>query len=326
MLAVMVGTTFVACGDDNDEGGSSSGIPSPVLTDAGGNKLQVTAAGDYWYRYDENGKLSRFYDGGSVYTLDGDNFAINFSSSEGAYFFKFFTNGNGLMTKMEIGCDLKFSNGGWDKQNITFSYQYNSSKQLTRESISGSGNFYYPENTDSEDFDYGKVKETLTGEASFTWAEGNLVSLSGQAQRKGTRDGQAFTEEPTTSTQTYTYGSQANAFRQFPVSMGDLADDFFSLFCAVGLFGVGPAYLPTAYTENQTEDGESWTESAKFWFTLNNDGSINTEQREYERRISYQYNNIETRAGSANPTGIEHLKSAIERYFEKSHTGKRCMK
>lgn len=326
MLAVMVGTTFVACGDDDDEGGSSSSIPSPVLTDADGNRVQVAGVADYRFYYDESGKLTSFYDGGSTYRLEDNKFAINLSASVGTYYLRFYTNGNGLMSKMEIGCDLKYNDGGWDKQDITFTYQYNSSKQVTRESVSGKADFYEADNTDPADADYGKVKKNRVGDMTFTWTDGNLVAAVGQGEEKGTRDGESFSRT-SKSNYTFEYGNQENAFRQFPAFMGEeLGSDFFSLFCVVGLFGVGPAYLPTGYTENYTDfDGKSGTQSGDFRFTLNENGTINTEQGSYYY-ITYRYNNVETRAGSADALGMSKLAAAIERYFEKSHTGKRWMK
>lgn len=308
MMATMLSVSVSSCGDDDDNEGGASGVPAPTLTDNNGKSVQVLSAGNVWFRYDEDGKIIKFGDSYESYELEGNAFEFTY---EDAYTAKFTLNGSGLISKISMTCDLKGS-GGYHKEKIMITYNYNSARQLIGASYSGSAEWKY---TDSHGQEQGSASGT--GSIKNTWSNGNLVKCVNESKISGKENGKSYNEHET-GTYTFSYGNTLNSFKQFPYFMGDgttgINGEGFSLFCIVGLYGVGPAYLPTGYVEEwkYEEDGDIDYETREYdlSFTLNADGTINTERRGNYEYISYQY-------GAVNRSVVEQAENLLPILKEK---------
>ena len=120
-------------------------------------------------------------------------------------------------------------------------------------------------------------------------------------QGKRVENGKSEIENGCT-TLAYTYGKLKNAFKQFPTTIArDCgASQLIKMLAPIGLFGVGPATLPTtsSYTyESDDEKDSDIFDNKPIKFTLNEDGSINTEEG-YETYATYKYNTPETRSAA----------------------------
>lgn len=259
---------IVACGDDGDgdtsssfSSSGSSKVPAPYFTDANGNRIQVLSviSGDRTqasFTYDEKGNLTGLKYDKYNNTFSGSNFVLSYSDNTGNAETKINTNSKGLITSIESKAN-SYRNYG-NNENVTETYtntfKYNSNKQLTNASIIGT--------TRSGD------KESIN--IIMTWDNGNLSKTEVEKKRIDGETGEV--ENSIYNTHTYMYGEEINTFKQMPGFIWrHFNEGLGGMLYAIGLFGVGPANLPTGYTANGSSSSYSLS------YTLNADGSINTE-------------------------------------------------
>lgn len=312
VLAVCPAVGLVSCSSDDEEDTgpvTPSEVPSPVLTDSQGHRLRVTSfGGSVQFRYDESGKLTSFGEYGKMYDFKEDVFTLE--TEDGTY--NIAMNGQGLISRISMTLDEVDEDGSYNKGDGVINYQYNGDRQLV--SVSGFTN--YDTYDKSENSHY--IDKT-SGAYRLTWNNGNLEKYVMECSGTETEDGETFNYKES-GTSTYTYGNQPNVFRQLPYYMANgFLGDGIDVFCVLGLYGVGPAYLPTQCTEVETGDRyDTETHNYTYNFILNDNGSINTEKRDYNS-YAYIYSNAVTRAGviqSANDTKAALLKlSDIRKMF-----------
>ncbi len=280
--AMLLTVGFTACGDDDDNNTisnvlennvTSTDIPAPYLTDASGNKLQVASVGEIRYTYNESGKLSGIIIGDYDRYELGETFTFTTNkSSDRKTEYAIYTNTKGLIAKSEYKYSRMIDSNWSVREAETRNYNYNSDNQLTSITYERS---YIEEN------DNGTRKGTVT----FNWANGNLTSVIDTSTDSYTNKAGEQKVKNDKDTYTFEYGSQANVFKQMPAIMCEAVIDSeeLALLAVLGLFGTGPAYLPTNLTRTD-EDGRSYTYATPT-YELNADGSIKK-----ELGIEYQYN------------------------------------
>lgn len=142
-----------------------------------------------------------------------------------------------------------------------------------------------------------------SADVEYVWENDNLMQVKIDSESSGKEDGESF-EEDVTTVYTYAYGNQPNPAKQLPYFMGYVitgTEDFGGLFSVLGLFGYGPAYLPTGYieTETENEDGETHTHTnnRSLSFVMNDNGTIKSESMGNNRFV---YTYTPTRAEEVN--------------------------
>ena len=318
LLTLFAITAFVACSSDND-GGASNSVSYPIIIDNEGNAYQVLSVGNIRFGYDENGKLSSFKEKyGDTYYIDGESFTFDYDDA----ILKVSLNGNGFISKAQMTADYKYPSGSYEKGSITISFNYNSEKQLVSASYSGSSEWNFIE-------DEAKGSGNMSGTLKNTWSKGNLIQSIQEEDWKETENGKKDVDH-SLATYTYEYGNQANPLKQFPYFVGHNSTVIFEvgmdIFCLIGMYGVGPEYFPTSYTENIIEecerygDVETYNNTYYLSFTLNNNGTIKTES---DRRdvLTYTYRDFQTsRAAYEQVESIlPSLKDQMQKMIKRRH-------
>ncbi|MCR4922252.1 MAG: hypothetical protein K5945_11200 [Bacteroidaceae bacterium] len=311
---------LTSCGDDDDELGSgkAGAVPAPTITDANGNKVQVTSIGNFSFGYDEQGKLRSFTAVNETFEIEGNKFILNSETEDWKSSINIALNGKGYISTISYKTSRKSSDGENEVEEGKITCSYNGNGQMT--GVSESSSFL------ETDIDNGKQVGTWSGNSTskcnITWKNENLTdcNFTSNETEKGSfiEDGKKYTENESTKGEgkmTFTYGSEKNPARQLPFVMcssifeqtievgGDIG-----VFAVIGLYGVGPAYLPESYTCYrkwvETEDGEEDIDeensSRYFRFDINkNNGTIATEYISYSAAGNYNqmanYNYVGTR-------------------------------
>lgn len=303
LLAVLSTMSLASCSSDDDDDVVTAGaVPSPTLTDADGNKLRLTSIGNnIWFKYDEAGKLTSCYGDGVIYKIEGDTFT--FETEEGTC--NIATNAQGLISRISVKLDVKAEDGSYAKGAISLDVRYNSERQLV--SISGYNN--YEEYVKTRDR---RSSETANGTYTYTWSDGNLVESAMNSTYKDSENGEEYSGKESYSV-AFRYGNQPNVFKQFPYYMADATmGDILNFLFAVGLYGVGPVNLPTGYTKIESgDDYETEKSDCSLTFTLNDNGSIRSEQKNGYSALSYQYETV-TRAVAPQAVVAKSLLSAFK--------------
>lgn len=277
---LLTSTSFVACSSDDDNenengngNGNVSSVENPLQKE--GKLLLSGITGNYYSGYDSN--LTLEYDDKfrpiGCYELD-----------EGEYDYEFKINyDKGIMEWDTEVLTASFNDKGYIKK---LKGEYSETEDGVKEYHKSESNYTYDKEghlikatyewTDKyEDEDIYETdidKQTIV----FTWENGNLVSYTGTEVEQYNRNGQVENISSKWS-QTFTYGNQPNKFKQYIEITDDEAGSMVS-----GLFGVFSEKLPVtlieSYTSNSDTNGEySSYDEYKGSFTLNTDGSINTE-------------------------------------------------
>lgn len=291
--------TFVSCSsddddDDNDGGNASGKVPSPVFVDLDGNKVQISSIGDYSFFYNEAGRLTSFSRYDDTYTVDKSSFTISKKYYDDGYdiFTAYVTlNNEGLISTIRYVDEWTEDNGtGFEKEDCTISYTYNSSKQL----VGVSSNY-------REDVRNGTTQSLIT--VTLTWENDNLIKSVLEEETSRTYQGSTGEQHSnwtTTISNTFNYGTQSNPVKQFPYSMSGVISYSKSTdlgMCLLGLLGVGPANLPTSSTTVTTySSGSPNTSNSTYSFVLNSNGTINTEKvgspkSQYTSSYTWEYGN-----------------------------------
>lgn len=265
-------------------------VPSPTITDANGNKVQVTSVGGVSFTYDESGKLTSLSDGYDTYVLQDDKFTISDDMCKA----EIYLNEDGYITK------IVYSEGDEsdDKLETIMKYSYKSNRIK-----SCSATCKGKERSESWNGN---------GKISYTWKEDNLTEAKVEYEENGKDDGESYNDSYT-SEYVYTYGTQNNPSKQLPYYMGvEITDfeDLGGLFSVIGLFGNGPKYLPASYvrTKIEVEDGQTYkpkSASHTLAFTQNSNGTLRSESRDGS---IFNYNYSSTRSDSF---GAKSLKEYI---------------
>lgn len=295
-LMAVCAMTLSACGDDDDDNGggsSTSSIDNPLVNDGGllltsisyqsgsGNDMET-----YYIYYDAKlrpYKCTYGYDdyAEDVLIIDYDNGKMDMPDWDGASNLSLSFNSKGYITKVK---------GSWsyseDGDNYSGSLEWNASYDkdghLTGITMNN-------EEKSDEYNDKGISKTTLS------WTGGNLVSYNSDSKWYD-EDGQV--DESDSSTGIFTYGTQQNKYKQYPAILA-VSDDT-GLF-NMGLFGLGPNNLPTSYNEVYVEEYEGnkyeYRENLTSTFTLNDNGSIDTEiwtsdRDNYPLKYMYSYSDV----------------------------------
>mgnify|MGYP006988853715 FL=1 len=283
MLGVVLSVSFVSCGDDDedDSGSSTPAVSNSVLSsrlkDVNGKTLLLTAVGDNEYRYASNGSLlmcgwlsnmnskDRFMFDGLNYTAGDDEIEVDGRVE---------LNRDGLVSKGYCNIKESYNESGIIEWTCSweFTCTYNSEKQLQKIEAT----------THQEHFDENGQLEHSGEELAiltYTWTDGNLVKVVTTYQESGHVSDDFF--KPMTVT--YSYGNEENVTRQPLKCQEMLYDRGFMELNVLGLYGIGPRNFPISYTLERN----TYKSSESISFTLNDDGSINTET--VSRYDAYQY-------------------------------------
>lgn len=271
ILAAFAAMSLASCSSDDNEDGS---IPSSTLTDANGNKLRVTSFGRYAsFNYDETGKLISFTDNDWIFKLK-DNIFVTDDTEES--YKQLSINKQGLIS----GISICINYSTHYKENSTYDLKYNSKGQLV--SISGSEEVVRYDREGNISFSSSQ-KGTITN----TWNNGNLTKSVMNSTYKDIEDGINYSGKESETIEIH-YGSQTNTFKQFPglIAEGIIGE---STYAVAGLLGVGPVNLPTSSVCKYYEDDYNETSEYSYTFTLNNNGSIHSEQKNHYSPEVYYY-------------------------------------
>ena len=283
LLACGTVFSFTSCSDDDDnEGGSESFANSSSLVKDAKVLLTNVKIADGWNLYfdydesfrpiasgDENGEYWRIdYNAGKIYLISSFDDNTAFSCT---------FNGKGHITSIKGSWNIKeeeteYSYAYSSKGNINASLTYDGEGHLLKTSTS-----LYEERTEDGETE----KENVKWVETFTWKDGNLMSITDNTE--GTLDGET---ESYTETLSFTYGNQDNKYHQMPLPLG--WDDEYTLYSA-GLLGIGSAKLAVSFKDE--EDGEIY-EQAEATYSLNPDGTIAVEDWKGYYRFELSYTPI----------------------------------
>lgn len=284
-VATILSGSFISCSGDNE----SLTPPSPIIIHG---DVLVTSAGKFRFAYNENGTLTSITGGGETYTLQGDKFSMK--TSDGCIQMDVFTGSDGLIRKTTFKESDEYNKGEGSVE-----YSYSSDRRLKSLSYSVKGSNKYG----------GTYEETAKG--NFTWKDGNLTQVTLDSKETGRESGESYSDS-WTLTYTYTYGNVPNVSKQFPYYVGEDITGFEETgFCIAGLFGYGPDYLPTSFTESGVENGSPHSHTYTLTFTQNSNGTLNSEMLNNAGRITYSYSNAPTRADGIDEQAIEHIVHGI---------------
>lgn len=280
---VLGGLTMTSCGDDDDDGefgGGGSGTAGSTVIGNTGNYL--TQIGNYSLSYDSKGRLSAIsaygdameftYNPNTIIFKDGnyDTHKLNVSYNSKGYV----TSMSGSVTVKEA--DYSYTSSG--TINVTYDGNGHATKLVSSSKETG--------------VDEGvKYTETTTTNYTFTWKSGNLVKVVMEEVEIEDGDKETYKE-----TYTIDYGNNKypNTHKQYSFSLAStITGDFESIMAMVGMYGVGPDYLPVSIIEEWEENhnGKTHTGSSTtdFSYRFNDDGTIAFESGNYGSGYNYVY-------------------------------------
>lgn len=267
---------FTACSDDDGDGGSTP--QGPVATFNG--KL-VTSVGPYSMKYDSKGRCVEAKYGSSDYVkIDYEKGTMVFSEmgSMGAedVEYKVSFNGAGYITSLTGSYNLREGKDSYDlKENTKLSYD-------------GSGHLVAISSNFSEKLVEGGDTYTYSekGDTKVTWKDGSLVRYTYKGE--DVEDGD---KETYASVIDFNVSDIDNKFNQWTTAEEDGIMETDGMGYA-GLLGKGSSKLVNSSTEIEDEDGYERPYTCTFAFTLNNDGTINSERNNYSSWQYYSYNSF----------------------------------
>lgn len=260
------GLSVSSCSDDDEEGGGGA-ISSNLFSiiDQNGTPHRVTSWGDGDYvcfDYNEKGVLCGIdWDGDYYYdvTVSGSSItlSLSYSDDECKENIKVSLNGKGLITS---STETYNSNGDDDEYNETLitTCSYNNTGQLVK----------IEEKYRSDGVDEGeKYTYSSTGTSNITWANGNATKIAFVGNYNDDGEKGTWNEEVT-----LTYGTKVNPAKQGISDMMEfVVNSDLYLLIPFGLFGTGPANLPSKVTY---KDGDNAPESYTPSYTLYSNGLI----------------------------------------------------
>lgn len=272
-MALFAGSTLMlsSCSDDDDNGSNVAGNESALVKE--GELLLTSISGDesIAFTYDDQLRPVLAYENDGYYEDGYDEL----------FFIDYKTGKISLWGELE-GLSISFNAKGYIEK-IQGSWNYKEDGDVYRGSMTqvckydGSGHLIGAETNSEEYEEYDDEKEYEKGVSKvvLTWSNGNLMKTETNSVWYDEKGG---IEESSNIVQTFTYGDDINKYKQHPGIYG--CDDY-CYFFLVGLLGVGPEKLPLTYYSEETEeyDGKKYEyeDSWKVQFTLNENGSIDTE-------------------------------------------------
>lgn len=252
-MIAMLSFPMMSCSDDDEE---PSGVSNPLLSE--GNLLLTDICYyDRWgdrddclcFQYDNKfrpyGCYEDDYDD-ELFTIDYNKGKICLLGDNDGPSISF--NSKGYITKIQ---------GSWSFEEYDEEYSASADMSYSYDKDDHLLESYAKIVESGEDYSYKVFKTT------FTWNGGNLTSIK-EIRTYYYEDCESTYE----TTRDFTYGNQENPYKQIPATMGYHDDTPFFM---VGLLGVGPEMLPETEIEN-----DKYVQNATF--TLNEDGSIDTEK------------------------------------------------
>lgn len=268
---------FTSCSDDDDNGKAPSGNGNPLVTEAKVLFEGVTDArnGEWEYRFEYDDQLRPYRsieedDGEELFYIDYKAGKIDICDEMEGLSVSF--NSRGYITKISGSWDYKDNGDGYESSysgSLNYTFSYDANGQLT--SVDAS------EKEKSVESGYVDTYKFVS-KAKFTWKDGNLVKCESSSTEEFI-EGDREAKSTSSGIVNIAYGNQSNKYRQYTQYFGD--GDF--LFMGAGLLGVGPKNLPQTCSETyheKTEGGSEYDETytETYTFTLNDDGTINTEK------------------------------------------------
>lgn len=237
-IALVLGGCLASCSDD-----------TPVITDANGDKWQVTSFGGYLFSYDKDGYLTSITDRETTYNVQKDKFVVSGFYKDCSVNAEFTFDKNNNITKVVTSFT---DTGEYYTSNTTMDYTYDSDQRL--KSCTGTSRSQWQEKGRSG---YEDAKATI----NYQWSSNQLtVSFNGTSTGF---DGESYNDNDN-ETYVYTLGGQPNSSKQLPyymtrrmiVTPEDGGEDFEigMLLAVLGLYGNGPENLPTKYTRKWRDD------------------------------------------------------------------------
>lgn len=254
-VAAVMGGCLTSCDDK----------VKPSITDANGDKWQVTSFGGYYFTYDGDGHLLSIGDKDRTYFMDDDEFS--FSAEDVEVKFKLDKNDN--IVKIVY---TEENDDEYEAEEGQFDFTYDSDKRLK------SCNTVYKET----DLKHSETW-TFTSTTNFTWTS-NQLTINNEQTVQGHDEGVSVTETER-STCVYTCNGQPNRSKQLPYYIGEQMtdlNDFGGMLTVLGLFGFGPDNLPTAYTRTKSHNGKEYSEDNEFDFVQNANGTLQSESYRYK--------------------------------------------
>ena len=279
---------FFSCSKDEPSGDTFTSFDGESLTGINDSK----------FYYDDKGRLIEVSDRYDSMTIDYAK--GTFTLEDEVYKFK--TNGDGYITEITYSYDeidewdgYKYQYKGNGKYTITYSNDVITKMEVTYSETEKDLNTNETEKFESE------------GKFTLTWKSNMLTAINIKGKEK--EDGETDTWE---DDYIIDYGHEANAFRQYPLTITEDAlyfDHGMACMAAVGMFGKGPAMLPE-YIEGN-DDSYYWDTDINF--SLNPNGSIKREVTDYDT-YTYYYNDLSSRFNSA-PAVVKDKKPG--KFFQK---------
>ncbi len=254
-ICAMLAPVLTSCGsDDDDEPFGRPDVPSIIEPDGiTGNDtyVRLTSLGGLPIYYDNQGRVEGV---GSYLEIDYSRGKIAMEDQEMNIKF----NGKGYIKEISGAWDYEDEDGRY-KGSGKMSFEYNGDGNLIRYEVSSSETEY------EED---GKTYYDDGFTYTCKWQGGNLIRINGEGYE--TEDGET---DRYNESFVYRYGDRQNKFFQMPLSLTEylLDADELSVLAAAGLFGYGPANLPTG---GVASDDDGYEGSFTVRFSLNENGSI----------------------------------------------------
>lgn len=334
-------TLLASCSSDG--GGVAPGeVPSPSLKDKNGNKVTVTKVGNYYFNYDDEGKLKSF--GNSSYNehyeIADDKFSIKYVANDGysdmaEVEINASLNSAGYISAIEGNLNVSYEDKYElmkEEASVFMKFYYDSNGQLNRiegdASVSGEEGEY----EDGQLYSY-KFSYSSSIDNKLDWKDGNLISLHSEINTDGNEGGERYNYTSETD-YNISYGNKQNPARQHTYYLSnDLFEDagsdllLIDAFAIVGLMGKGTAMLPTAYSYKGEEyddyygEGDNWQGNYTLSFTLNSNGTINTEKRNNEH-VTFQYGTTAQNNSKETRSIAEEITRSMPKFF-KRHINKK---
>lgn len=261
-------------GEDNKDEGNEPNSPdvvSPFAKDFLLTSIERKEYEDEWvFMYDEQLRLvsaneTDFYGNEPILSIDYKTGIMTYYDAEDM---SVSFNSKGYVTKMSGTWDYK--EGGYRYCGyITYINRYENNHIVSIEST-------------YKDCEIDKDGVVLYNEKDvsnfvYTWNNGNLIKVEWSEEDYGSRgDEDLIIKRSNRVISIFEYSDRINKYQQFPCVI--TADDILFF---VGMYGVGPEKLPSAYTftEIREEDGkkDEYQDSYSIEYILNENGSINTE-------------------------------------------------
>ena len=276
---LLTSTSFVACSSDDDNenengngNGNASSVENPLQKEG---KLLLSGITGNDSGYDFNLTLEyddKFRPTGCYYLDEGEydyEFKIDYDKGIMEWATEVLTasfNDKGYITKLKEEYS-ETEDGVKEYHKSESNYTYDKDGHLIK------AIYEWNDKYEGKGINYTvNDKQTIV----FTWENGNLVSYTRKYVEQHSDNGQVENRSSKRS-RTFTYGNQPNKFKQYIEIDDDEAGSMVS-----GLFGVFSEKLPVTLIESETSSSDTNGDyndyhEYKGSFTLNSDGSINTE-------------------------------------------------